>query len=62
MFVSNDPSYYAYIIANDFKKKKNIRILSLGTGENKNIERINKTTELHKLNFQYEMQYILNDF
>lgn len=44
MFVSNDPSYYAHIISTDFNKKENIRILSIGTGENLNIPNITKNT------------------
>jgi len=53
MFVSNDPGYYAYIIATDFKKKQNIRILSIGTGEDKSSKPISTKTELHKLNLHY---------
>ena len=53
MFVSNDPGYYAHIIASDFKKKKNIRILSLGTGENKELSPITKSTNLDKFNIEY---------
>ena len=42
MFVSNDPGYYAYQIATIFNEKKNIRLLSIGTGENLNPEKISK--------------------
>jgi|LakMenEpi03Aug12_release.lakeMendotaPanAssembly.Ray.scaffolds.fasta_scaffold6213567_2 hypothetical protein len=44
MFVSNDPGYYAHIIATDFNKKTNIKILSIGTGEDKNTTVITKNT------------------
>lgn len=30
--ICNNPSLYAYIAAHIFKKKKNVRILSIGTG------------------------------
>jgi patatin-like phospholipase/acyl hydrolase len=31
--ICNNPAFYAYQIANSFNGKKNIRVLSLGTGE-----------------------------
>jgi len=62
MFVSNDPAYYAHIIAADFNNKKNIRILSLGCGENKKTKPIKTKRELHKLNLDYELSYISGEF
>lgn len=62
MFVSNDPGYYAHIIATDFNKKTNIKILSIGTGEDKNTTVITKNTQLDKFNLDYEIQYIGNEF
>jgi patatin-like phospholipase/acyl hydrolase len=32
--ICNNPAFYAYQIANKFYEKKNIRVISLGTGEN----------------------------
>lgn len=31
--VANNPAWYAYMMADKFYKKDNIRVISLGTGE-----------------------------
>jgi len=30
--IANNPSMYAFIFASEFKKQKNIRVISIGTG------------------------------
>ena len=58
--ICNNPALYAYKIAKDLRHKKNIRLLSIGTGE-KSFSKIDSPSSVTKLTYLSKMnEFMMN--